>query len=350
MQEVLRLAKRGLSWTWPNPLVGAVLVKNGKIIGKGYHKKVGFPHAEIEAIRNANVNLRGATLYVNLEPCVHFGKTSPCVGAIIKSGITRVVCSVVDPNPQVAGKGIEKLRQTGIDVSVGVLEQEAKKQNAAFFAFHEKKRPFVAIKFAASLDGKIATRSGDAKWITNEKARQYARGLRSWYQAVLVGVNTVIADDPHLGARQKGKKDPVRIVLDSMLRIPLDSQVLRDTNVIIATTENANKKKRSILIKKGITIIDCGTSAILLKQLLFELVHKEIMSILVEGGGKTIGSFLDEKLVDKIYAFHAPILIGGEKAVSIGGLGAATIKESFQLQNVVYRRFDDNMLTTGYIA
>lgn len=349
MQEAFRLAKNGSNWTWPNPLVGVVLVKNGKIVGKGYHKKVGFPHAETEAIRNAKINLAGATLYVNLEPCAHFGKTPPCTDAIIKSGIKRVVCSVADPNPKVAGKGIERLRQAEIDVSIGILEQEAKKINETFFLFHKKKRPFVAIKFAASLDGKIASRSGDSKWITNEKARQYARSLRGWYQAVLVGVNTIIADDPHLGVFKKGKKDPVRIVLDSRLQIPLGSQILRDKNLIIATTGNADKKKRNILIKKGVTIIDCGISAILLKKLISELVHKEIISILVEGGGKTIGSFLDEKLVDKIYAFQAPIVIGGEKAVGIGGLGAATIKESFQLQNTSVRRFGDNILTTWHI-
>lgn len=326
MQEALKLAKKGLSWTWPNPLVGAVIVRNGKVVGKGYHQKVGLSHAEIEALARAGKNAKGATLYVNLEPCSHFGKTPPCVDAVIQAGIRRVVCSTLDPNPKVSGSGVDKLKQAGIDVIVGILEQEAKKLNEAFFTFHTKKRPFVAIKFAASLDGKIATYTGDSKWITNEKAREYARFLRSQYQSVLVGVNTVIADDPHLGVRKKGKKDPIRIVLDPHSRIPKDAKVLRDTNVLI--------------INEQITI----------SHLLTRLKEREIISILVEGGGKTIGSFVDSGLVDKVYAFHAPIIIGGEKAVnSVGGSGFATIRQAQHLKDVTFQRFSDTLLTVGYV-
>lgn len=326
MLEALKLAKNGLSWTWPNPLVGAVIIKNGDVVAKGYHKKVGFPHAEIEAIHAANTNLSGSTLYVNLEPCSHFGRTPPCVDAIIKSEIKRVVCSTLDPNPKVAGSGVEKLRQAGIAVVVGVLEDEAKKLNETFFTFHTKKRPFVAIKFAASLDGKIATRTGDSKWITNEKARKFGRILRGEYQAILVGVNTVLKDNPNLGTRIRGLKDPIRIILDSHSKIPKGAQVLRDTNVLI--------------INEQITI----------PRLLTRLKEREIISILVEGGGNTLGHFVDSGLVDKVYTFHAPLLIGGEKAISsVEGKGFSTIREALHLKDVTFRRFSDTLLTVGYV-
>lgn len=326
IKQTLKLAKKGLSWTNPNPMVGAVIVKGGKILSKGYHKAFGLPHAEIEALRKCKENSDGATLYINLEPCSHFGKTPPCVGAIIRSGIKRVVCSTYDPNPKIHGLGIAMLQKSGLATSIGLLENAARALNEAFFTFHEKKRPFIAIKFAASLDGKIATFKGDSKWITNEKARNYARSLRSKYQAVLVGINTVIKDNPHLGVRIKGKKDPFRIILGSKQQIPKDSQVLRDQNVLILNATNIH-------------------------DLLSTLQKKEIISVLVEGGGKVLGSFVDAKVVDKVYAFHAPIIIGGKKAISaIAGQGVQTISQAIHLKNLSYRRFDDNLLTTGYVA
>lgn len=305
--ETLKLAKKGLGWTNPNPMVGAVIVKDGQIIGKGYHKKFGFPHAEIEALRSCQ-EAKGATLYVNLEPCVHFGKTPPCVDEIIKAGIKKVICCALDPNPKTHGQGIARLKKAGILTKVGLLEDEARRLNEAFFTFHEKKRPFVTIKFACSLDGKIATSTGDSKWITNEKARYYARSLRAKYQAVLVGKNTFLKDHPHLGVRIKDKKDPLRIVLGL----------------------NLNPKN--------------------IQDLLFTLREKEIISVLVEGGGKTLGSFIDAKVIDKVYAFYAPILIGGERAVSISGKGAPTISQSLHLKNISFKKFDDNFLVTGYIG
>lgn len=323
LKETFKLAKKGLSWTNPNPMVGAVIVKNGQIIGKGFHKKAGLPHAEIEALSDLKEDPKGATLYVNLEPCVHWGKTPPCADAIIKAGIKRVVCATKDPNPKVAGKGLALLKKAGIETSVGSLENQARKLNEAFFTYHEKKRPFVAVKFAASLDGKIATRTGDSKWITNQKAREYARGLRSEYQAVLVGVNTIIKDDPHLGVRIKGKKDPLRVVLGSKQQIPRDSQVLRDQNILF------------IPAKK-------------IPDLLAALYKKEIISILVEGGGKTLGRFVDSGLIDKVYAFQTPVLIGGKEAISIGGKGAQTLKEALYLKNISFKKFGDNLLTIGY--
>lgn len=324
LRETLKLAKKGLGWTNPNPMVGAVIVKNSRIIGQGFHHKVGHPHAEIEALNNTAADLTDATLYVNLEPCSTHSLTPPCTDVIIKTRIKRVVCATLDPNPKNHGQGLAKLQKAGIKVTVGALADEARKLNEAFFTFHEKKRPYVAIKFAASLDGKIATRTGDSKWVTNEKAREYARNLRGQYQAVLVGVNTILKDNPHLGVRMKGKKDPVRVIMTSGLPIPPDAQVMRDQNFLIVNTKKV-------------------------ANLLSILREKEIISVLVEGGGKTLGSFLDSGVVDKVYAFHAPILIGGKKAITIGGEGAKTVQQALHLKNISHKKFDDNFLTIGYV-
>lgn len=347
IDETLRLAKKAMGWTNPNPMVGAVIVKNSKIIARGYHKKVGFPHAEIEALNATKRSVKGATLYVNLEPCTHYGRTPPCVDAIIQAGIKRVVCSTLDPNPKVHGRGIVKLKQAGITVSVGLREKESSALNEAFFIFHEKKRPFVAIKFAASLDGKIATRTGDSRWITNEKARLFARKLRGEYQAILVGINTVMRDNPHLGVRNPKKRDPIRIILDSNLQIPLNSRVLRDNNVLIATTVYASKDKKELLTRQGIPILTYESKNIPLKELLLSLRSREIISILVEGGGEILGSFVDGKIIDKVYAFYAPILIGGGKAVTIQGRGINKIKNALYLKRITIKHFQDNFLVIG---
>jgi diaminohydroxyphosphoribosylaminopyrimidine deaminase/5-amino-6-(5-phosphoribosylamino)uracil reductase len=324
LKETLKLARKGMGWTNPNPLVGAVIVKNGRIIGRGFHHQIGQPHAEVEALNKLTEDPRGATLCVNLEPCNFYGKTPPCTKAIIKSGIKKVICCTMDPNPKVSGKGLNRLKEAKIETSVGILETEARILNETFFTFHEKKRPFVAIKFATSLDGKMATSLGDSKWITNEKAREYARNLRGQYQAILVGINTVLKDNPHLGIRIKGKKDPIRIILGSKRHILKNFQVLRDQNVL-----NLNPKN--------------------IHDLLTILKEKDIISILVEGGGETIGKFIDEGIIDKVYAFQSPIIIGGRKAISIGGDGILNIQKALRLKNLTYKRFADNLLTTGYI-
>lgn len=347
IDETLRLAKKAMGWTNPNPMVGAVIVKRGQIVACGYHKRVGLPHAEIEALNATKTSVKGATLYVNLEPCTHYGRTPPCVDAIIQAGIKRVVCSMLDPSPKVHGRGIAKLEQAGITVSVGLREKESRTLNEAFFTFHEKERPFVAIKFAASLDGKIATYTGDSKWITNEKARLFARKLRGEYQAILIGINTVMRDNPHLGVRIAGKKDPIRILLDSNLRIPVNSQVLRDNNILIATTARASKDKKELLTGRGIPILTFESKNIPLKELLLWLRSREIISILVEGGGKILGSFVDAGLVDKVYAFYAPVLIGGAKAVTIQGSGINKINNALSLKKFVIKRFQDNFLVIG---
>lgn len=348
MDKVLILAEQAKGWTNPNPMVGAVIMKEGKIVGQGFHQKVGLPHAEIEALKSTTASLEGATLYVNLEPCVHRGRTPPCTDAIIRSGISRVVCATTDPNPLVQGQGIQQLQAAGIAVAVGTRSEQAEQLNEAFFSFHNKHRPFIALKFAASLDGKLATHTGDSKWITNEAARVSARSLRAEYQAVLVGINTVVHDDPHLGARQLGKKDPLRIILDSRLQVPLNSQVLRDNNVLIATTAQAPSQKLKQLEQRGVHIITLPHDAVPISELLQRLREKEIISVLVEGGGGVLGSFVDEKVMDKLYVFYAPLLVGGTQAVSIGGHGATEIAEAMRLKDVSILHFDDNWLVSGY--
>ncbi len=348
MTQALQLAKKGVGWTFPNPMVGAVLVKNSKVIGAGYHKKVGHAHAEIEAFNAATEDPKGATMYVTLEPCCYFGRTPPCADEIIKRGVTKVVCATRDPNPKVHGEGIKKLREAGIHVSVGLLSEQAKKLNEGFFTYHQKKRPFIAIKFAASLDGKIATKTGDSKWITNEKTRSFARNLRSEYHAILVGINTVLHDNPNLGARQKGRKDPVRIILDSTLKIPLNSDVLRDENVMVISTKNFDKKKLEVLQKKGIEVFVLPKVKILIPDVLNVLQEKEIVSVFVEGGAEVLGSFVDARVIDRVYAFYAPLVIGGRDAISaVKGEGVNEVAQAIRLKDVEYKMFDDNFLLIG---
>ncbi len=346
MRETLRLAEMGRGFVNPNPMVGAVIVRKGRVVARGYHRISGGSHAEIEALSNVRGNAAGTTLYVNLEPCCHFGRTPPCTDALIRAKIARIVCATRDSNKTARG-GLEKLRRAGIDVSIGSLKKEARDLNESFFTFHERQRPFVALKFAASLDGKLATRSGDSKWITSKPARAHARRLRGSYQAVVVGVETVMADDPHLGARIKKLPDPLRVILDSTLRISLKAQVLRDSHVIIATTKRASALKKKLLERRGIRVLTCGDNHIAPRQLLASLKQLNIISVLVEGGGAVLGSFIDAGFVDKVYAFYAPILIGGENAVSIGGHGAGRIATALHLSHTSVESFGSTVLITA---
>jgi diaminohydroxyphosphoribosylaminopyrimidine deaminase/5-amino-6-(5-phosphoribosylamino)uracil reductase len=350
MLEALRLAKKGMGWTFPNPMVGAVIVKNNKIIGRGYHKKIDMPHAETEAFTSATEDPAGATMYVTLEPCSHFGRTPPCVDEIIEKGITKIICAIVDPNYKVHGTGLKKLKDAGIQVETGLLTDKARLLNEGFFTFHQKRRPFITLKFAASLDGKIATRTGDSKWITNEKERAYARSLRAEYHAILVGINTVLQDNPNLGARQIGKKDPLRIILDSTLKIPMNSDVLRDNNVLIVTTKKADEKKLEDLQKKPIAVLRFQNDIISIPDLMKELYKKEIVSIFIEGGAETLGSFADAKIVDRVYACYAPIIIGGRGAVSaVKGEGVAKVLDALHLHDIHIKKFDDNFVVIGSV-
>ncbi len=351
MEKALRLAEKGQSWTSPNPMVGAVIVKNNKTIGEGYHRQYGQAHAEIEALKSTHKDASGSTMYVTLEPCCHTGKTPPCVESLIQAKIKKVVCSHLDPNPLVAGKGIEMLRSHGIQVETDIMNEEAMKLNENFITFHTKKRPFIAVKFACSLDGKIATSTGDSKWITNKRARSYARKLRSNYQAILVGRNTVLQDNPHLGCRDSRYKDPIRIVLDSQLHIPLDYQIYRDSNVIVATTRKATQKKLDELHKRGIKTLIFDDHFIPIEKLVSRLWQLNVVSIFVEGGSEVIGSFIDKKLVDKVYIFQAPILIGGNMSINaIGGKGVKKVADAIKIKNMKFLELDDNTLTYGYIA
>lgn len=355
MQEALKQARRGMSWTNPHPLVGAVILKRGKIIARGYHKRFGTNHAEMDALKHAKEDVRDGTMYVTLEPChlpydLH-GSRVPCVKIIKQAGIKTVHIAMLDSNPEVSGKGKKVLEKAGIKTTLGLMNKESLSLNETYHYFMTKSRPFVAITFSASMDGKIATESGESKWITNGKARIFARNLRSQYQAVIVGINTILRDDPHLGVRTKGKKDPIRIILDSRLQIPLNSLVLRDQNVVIATTLKANPEKKEKLQNRGINLIEFKNKEVPLTELMNELYKRQIISLLVEGGGKTLGSFVDERLVDKVYAFYSPILIGGEKAISaIRGLGIEKIAEAIRLKKVSLKKLASDLLITGYTS
>jgi diaminohydroxyphosphoribosylaminopyrimidine deaminase/5-amino-6-(5-phosphoribosylamino)uracil reductase len=351
MLRAIELAKNGRGQTAPNPMVGAVIVKNDEVVAEGYHHKVGQAHAEIDAINNSTENLEGATMFVTLEPCSHVGRTAPCVDAIIAAGISKVVCSTKDPNVLVSGKGIEKLTEAGIDVVIGEQADKSRLLNQDFFTFHEKKRPLIAVKFAASLDGKIATKTGDSKWITSEKTRKLARKLRGDYQAILVGINTVLSDDPHLGVRDSSAHDPLRIVLDSELRTPLDARVLRDKNVIIVTTEKAILSRIKEFENRGIVLVTLPTETIELEQLLDELYTRNIISLFVEGGSKVISSFIDAKLVDRIYAFYGPVIIGGDGSLpSIGGSGFETIAESLHVTGIELQQIGQDIFISGNVS
>ncbi len=349
LRIALDLAAKGRGNTNPNPMVGAVVVKNGKIIGQGYHKKYKGPHAEVEAFKNTKQNLVGATLYVTLEPCSHLWKnTPPCVPGVIAAGIKRVVCCTKDPNKLVTGRGIKQLKAAGIKVEVGGLEKAAKELNKAFFCFHQKQRPFIAIKFACSLDGRTTTYSGDSKWITNESARKFSRDLRSEYQAIIVGTNTVLKDDPHLGVRNKNYKDPLRVILDASLKIKLTSQVYRDNNVLVFASPAYDKQKMAQLKQKGIEVVITKQKQVPIKTILQELTNRKVISLFVEGGSELQGSFLDAKLADKFYIFYAPIIIGGKKSLStIGGQGVKKVSDALKLKNISTKHFGDNWMIEG---
>jgi len=350
MKKALMLAHKGAGKTSPNPLVGAVVVKGGKVIGRAYHKKAGFPHAEIIALRQAKDKTKGTTLYINLEPCNHFGKTPPCSDAIIKSGVRRVVIGTRDPNPINNGKGIHHLRKSGIEVKENVLAKDAQTLNRAFAKFIKRGLPFVTIKVAQSLDGKIATRFGDSKWISCKKSRLFVHEQRKYANAVLIGINTVLKDNPLLTSRipSVSKTQPKKVVIDPCLRIPGKSIILREPqSTIIATTKKAAKKKIDSLKKKGVdvVILKANKDYIDLKSLLQYLAKKDIMHILVEGGGETISGFLREKLADELFFFISPKIIGGRNAVtSVEGEGAKYVSQALRVGKINIKRFGEDVL------
>lgn len=352
MKKAIKLAKLGEGKVAPNPLVGCVIVKNDKIIGKGYHEKYGELHAERNALNNCSESPKGATLYVNLEPCCHQGKTPPCTEAIIEAKIAKVVIGTLDCNPVVAGKGVAKLQEAGIEVIVGVLEDKCKKLNEIFFHYISTRQPFVALKYAMTLDGKIATYIGDSKWITNEKSREHVHKLRNKYSAIMVGVNTVIADDPMLNCRIDGGVDPIRVICDSNLRIPIESKIVqtaKDIRTIVVTTRSEDSKVELLLNNKVEVLITSGKT-VSLKEVLNYLAQSSVDSVLVEGGGTLQSSFIREKLVDKVYAYISPKIVGGERPFSpVSGKGIEKMNDALKLKDYKITQIENDILITGNV-
>ncbi|MFV9509709.1 bifunctional diaminohydroxyphosphoribosylaminopyrimidine deaminase/5-amino-6-(5-phosphoribosylamino)uracil reductase RibD [Tepidibacillus sp. LV47] len=353
MQLALDLARRTKGQTSPNPMVGAVVVKDGRIIGLGTHLKAGEPHAEIHALNMAGKMAVGSTLYVTLEPCSHYGKTPPCAERIIQEKVKRVVIANIDPNPLVAGKGVELLKKAGIEVTTGVLAEEAKRLNEVFYKYITTRTPFVTVKTAMTLDGKIATYTGSSKWITGEKARNYVHQLRHEHDAIMVGIGTVLKDNPSLTVRlEQPGIHPIRVVLDTTLKIPMDAKLITDkiAPTWIFTSEKAPKGKIEQLQSMGIKVIQMSRyQDIPINKVLQYLGRNQITSVLVEGGSTIIGQLFDQRLIDKYIAFIAPKLAGGNQSpTSIGGQGIANMSEAVSLTNLTIERFGDDICITGY--
>ena len=340
MRRAMELAERGVGFTNPNPMVGAVIVKGGKVIGEGWHERCGEWHAERNAFRNCTVPAEGATMYVTLEPCCHYGKTPPCTEAIIEHGIARVVVGMEDPNPLVAGKGIALLREAGIEVVCGVEEEALREQNRVFLKYISTKLPWVAMKTAMTLDGKIATRTGDSKWITGAEARAYVHELRHRFMAILVGIGTAVADDPLLNCRIEGRgvRQPIRVVVDSNARLSLDSQLVKtagEYRTIVAHTRFAPEERVKALREAGVEMLLCKEKEGLVdvRNLLELLGQSGIDSILLEGGGSLNYTFLAEGLADELYAFIAPKIVGGMNAKTpVEGAGMEKMADAINLE------------------
>lgn len=354
MLQTINLAKRGTGHTSPNPLVGALIVKNGKIIAKGYHKQAGGDHAEIAALKKAGRKAKDAIMYINLEPCCHHGKTPPCTKAIIKSGIKEIHIAMLDPNPLICGQGKKELTKAGIKVIVGELQNQAKKLNETFCKYITTNQPFITAKWAMSLDGKIATHTGDSKWISNEKSRKLVHKLRQQYDAVMVGVNTIIKDDPKLTVRTKIKKPahPTRIVLDSTGRTPLSAKIFEQPGqVILVTTKKIFKKKERLYNKLGAKVIRIKSKngQIDLTTLTIQLGKQAITSILIEGGNHVITSAVEQNLIDKAYIFIGNKIIGGQQAKTpVAGQGIAKISLAHNWKIEKIKRLDDDILLVAY--
>jgi len=356
MQEALELARRGRGRTSPNPVVGAVIVKDGMVIGRGWHQKAGTAHAEVHAIADAGAETRNATIYVTLEPCCHFGRTGPCTEAIAAAGIQRVVVAMTDPNPLVAGCGIETLRQRGIRVDTGVLANEAASLNAPFIKWITCKLPFVTLKNGISLDGKIATRTGDTRWITGEASRLEVHRLRDAADAIITGVGTVLADDPELTTRlPEGGKSPVRVVVDSLARTPLSAKLVNDGQAptIIAISNKAPDERVAALKAKNIEILPLPEESdgrLHLGALLRILGERCLTHVMVEAGGTLNSSFLFGNYVDKVVMFVAPKIIGGAGAPGpCGGTGCDRLSEAVELEDVRVQPTGEDLMIEGWV-
>ncbi|MFA5145489.1 MAG: bifunctional diaminohydroxyphosphoribosylaminopyrimidine deaminase/5-amino-6-(5-phosphoribosylamino)uracil reductase RibD [Candidatus Omnitrophota bacterium] len=354
MNIAMRLALKAKGMTSPNPVVGALVVRKGRIVGKGYHKKAGTSHAEVIALDEAGKAAVGATLYVTLEPCAHFGRTPSCAGRIIRSGLKEIIVGMIDPNPLNNGKGIDIIRQHGIKVQAGFLEDKLKRINEPFVKYISKRMPFVTVKVAQSLDGKIATKRGDSKWITSDKSRSFAHRIRRDYDAVMVGVNTVLRDNPRLDA-WFSLKQPIKIIVDSQLSTPADSNIFSaSSQVIIATLPSrpGQETENGKILAQKAKILEVKEKAgqVNLKDMMKKLARMEITNILVEGGGTLIGSLFDEGLIDKMLFFISPKIIGGKEAISsVMGKGVTRIDKAVKLKDIKYRQSGEDFLIEGYI-
>jgi diaminohydroxyphosphoribosylaminopyrimidine deaminase/5-amino-6-(5-phosphoribosylamino)uracil reductase len=354
MRRALDLAGRGRGLTSPNPMVGAVVVRRGRVVGEGFHQRAGGPHAEAEALGEAGAAARGATLYVTLEPCNHHGRTPPCVEAIRAAGVARVVAAMGDPNPRVTGGGAEALRAAGIDVVVGCLEDEARALNRIFLTSVERRRPHVTLKCAMTLDGKIAARDGSARWITGEPARHRAHRLRSESDAIVVGIGTALADDPALTVRLETPwpREPWRVVVDSAARLPATARLIDaglPGRVLVAITDAAPGDRRRALEARGVAVRPCKSQAgrVDLADLCAHLLALEVHGLLVEGGSRLSGAFLDAGLVDRVAFFIAPMLLGGATAVTaIAGEGRS-LPEAWRLERVSVTPVGEDWLVEG---
>ncbi|MBR6968882.1 MAG: bifunctional diaminohydroxyphosphoribosylaminopyrimidine deaminase/5-amino-6-(5-phosphoribosylamino)uracil reductase RibD [Ruminococcus sp.] len=365
MRKALELAKKGMGFTSPNPMVGAVIVRDGKIIGYGWHRKYGDLHAERSAFAYCDENgidCTGADMYVTLEPCCHHGKQPPCTDAVIAHGIKRVFIGSADPNPWVAGKGVKILRENGIEVVEDILKEECDALNEIFFHYITKDWPFVTVKYAMTLDGKIATCTGESKWITGEEARLDVQRERLRHSAIMVGIGTVLADDPLLTCRLENGRNPIRIICDSNLRIPLESKIVqtaKDVPTIIAMTsynkgyDREKREKRHILEEMGCTIISTAPNPnrVDLYTLVMELSRKKIDSILVEGGGELIEDLFRRELVTKVKAYIAPKIFGGRNAKTpVEGMGVKTPDNAYMIENTKIQRIGTDILIEGKVV
>lgn len=357
MHMALELAVKALGRTSPNPLVGAVVVRDGQVVGSGYHARAGTPHAEVHALREAGGKAKGATLYVTLEPCCHHGRTGPCTEAVIKAGIAKVVVAMRDPNPKVAGNGVKILQNAGITVETGVLEEQSRRLNEVFIKYISTKLPFVILKTAMSLDGKIATAGGESQWITGPESRAMAHLLRDRCDAILVGVGTVLADNPSLTTRlpDGGGKDPVRVVLDSRAGTPVEARIITQKSqapTIIAATSGAPREKLRLLSDAGAQIMQlpAGVNGVSLPELLRRLGEQEITCLLVEGGAGVNGSFIEQNLVDKVFWFVAPKIIGGRSAPGpVGGAGITALADAMKLSDISLHRLGEDICIEGRV-
>jgi len=353
MRYAIRLAEKAKGKTSPNPLVGCVIVKNNSIIGTGYHKKAGKPHAEVEALRDAGPEAKGARMYVSLEPCNHFGKTPPCTEAIIKAGIKKVIVAMIDPNPLNKGKGIRKLRNAGVGVITGICRDQAMRINRPFIKRCATGMPFITLKIAETLDGKIAAANGNSKWISSDKSRGLVKTIRNEVDAVMVGINTVLRDDPLLISSKGDAKKPARIIVDTKLRIPERSRLVRTAKTyttIIITSSGREKDKINRLKKCGVNLIEVNKKAHMLdlSSAMRVLSDMGISDILVEGGARLAGSLLDERLLDRVMFFIAPKIFGSDDAIgAISGNGAKDVKDAFKIGDLKTFKIDNDVVIEG---